>query len=297
MVAAYDRRADPANGDNAPIAIVCGGGSLPFAVADAAIRSGRRVVLFPLRGFANPQAVAPHPHHWVRIGQAGRFLRLAHAAGCRDVVLIGSVVRPTLVQLWPDYGALPLMPRVIGLFRGGDDRLLTGVADLLTEQGLRLVGAHEIAPEIAMPSGAIGRGVPNDRDRGDIVRGLALLQATGPFDIGQAAVVADGRVLAIEAAGGTDQMLAHLTDLRDSGRIRSPAGTGVLVKAPKPGQDHRIDLPTIGPQTIEGAARAGLAGIAVVAGSAIVAEPERIAAAADRAKLFVVGVGADGSVR
>jgi DUF1009 family protein len=296
MAAADDRRADPANADRAPLAIVCGGGSLPYAVAAAAVARGRQVLLFALHGFANPQAVAQHPHHWIRLGQGGRLVRLARQAGCRDMVMIGSIVRPTLLQLWPDYGALQWMPRMAGLFRGGDDRLLSGVAALLTEQGFRLVGAHEIAPEITMPQGAIGRGVPGDRDRSDIARGLALLQATGPFDIGQAVVVADGRVLAIEAAGGTDEMLAHLADLRERGRVRSPAGTGVLVKAPKPGQDRRVDLPSIGPQTVEGAARAGLAGIAVVAGSAVVAEPERIATAADRAKLFVVGIGADGSI-
>jgi DUF1009 family protein len=185
------------------------------------------------------------------------------------------------------------MPRLIGLFKGGDDRLLSGVATIMAERGFKLIGAHELAPEIAMPLGALGRNEPNARDLTDIERGLALLRATGPFDVGQAVVVADGRVLAIEAAGGTDAMLAHLSELRDNGRIRSSAGVGVLIKAPKPGQDRRIDLPSIGPQTVEGVARAGLAGIAIVAGSAVVAEPDRIAQAADSARVFVIGVGGD----
>jgi DUF1009 family protein len=141
-----------------------------------------------------------------------------------------------------------------------------------------------------MPEGTLGRERPGERDRSDIAKGLALLNASSPFDVGQAVVVADARVLAVEAAEGTDRMLARIVELRQSGRIAVASGRGVLVKAAKRGQDRRVDLPSIGPQTVEGAARAGLAGIAVVAGSTIVAEPERISATADRERLFVLGV-------
>jgi hypothetical protein len=144
-----------------------------------------------------------------------------------------------------------------------------------------------------MPRGNIGSRLPAERDRTDIARGLALLNATSPFDVGQAVIVADNHVLAVEGPEGTDQTLARVAELRRSGRIPTPRGVGVLVKAAKTGQDHRIDLPSIGPDTVERAAAAGLAGIAVVAGSTVVAEPERLAAAADRAKIFVVGVDAD----
>jgi DUF1009 family protein len=126
------------------------------------------------------------------------------------------------------------------------------------------------------------------------MRGLALLRATSPFDIGQAVIVAQNQVLAVEGPEGTDQALMRVAELRRSGRIRSPNGVGVLVKAAKVGQSHRIDLPSIGPQTVEGVARAGLAGIAVVAGTTIVADAERITAAADNAGVFVLGVDADG---
>jgi UDP-2,3-diacylglucosamine hydrolase len=174
------------------------------------------------------------------------------------------------------------------MFRGGDDHLLKGVAAVFEEHGFRLVGAHAVAPEILMPEGALGHERPNDRDRADIAKGLALLNAASPFDVGQAVVVADARVLAIEAAEGTDRMLARIAELRQSGRIAS--GRGVLVKAAKRNQDRRLDLPSIGPQTVEGAAQAGLAGIAVVAGRTILAEPAQIGATADRAGLFVLGV-------
>jgi UDP-2,3-diacylglucosamine hydrolase len=119
-----------------------------------------------------------------------------------------------------------------------------------------------------------------------------VLEATGPFDMGQAAIVADNHVLAVEAIEGTDAMLRRIAELRAQGRIAAPAGAGVLVKAPKPQQDRRFDLPAIGPRTVEEVARAGLAGIAVVAGGAVVAEPAAVATAADKAKVFVVGIKA-----
>ncbi len=273
-----------------PLAVICGGGSLPFAVADAVGKRGRRVVLFAIRGWADPQRVAAYPHHWAAFGQFGRFCRVARREGCRDVVFIGSVVRPAIWHIRPDFKMLRLLPRIFSLFRGGDDHLLLGVAAMFEEHGFRLIGAHEMAPEILMPAGPLGRDRPNDRDHVDIAKALALLNATSPFDVGQAAVVADQRVLAIEAAEGTDHMLARIAELRQSGRVEAASGRGVLVKAAKRGQDRRFDLPSIGPRTVEGAARAGLAGIAVVAGSTIVAEPAQIAKVADRERLFVFGV-------
>lgn len=275
-----------------PLAIVCGGGSLPFAVADAAKQRGRGVVLLALRGSADTERVAGYRHHWVAVSQVGTMCRLARRAGCRDLVFIGGVVRPTFRDFRPDVYTLPLLRRLIRLLRGGDGHLLSGVASMFEEQGFRVLGAHDVAPQILIPEGPVGRYQPDEADREDIVHGLAFLRATGPFDVGQAVVIARRRVLAVEAAEWTDIMLARLAELRSSGRIRAVGG--VLVKAPTPGQDRRMDLPTIGPHTVEGAARAGLNGLAVVAGSSIVAEPERIGAAADRANLFVVGV-ADGT--
>jgi DUF1009 family protein len=274
-----------------PIGIVSGGGSLPFAVADAAARQDRRAVLFALRGCADAEKVAAYPHHWIGLGQINRLCRLARHERCDDLVFIGTVVRPTLRQLRLDFGALALLPRLVAMFRGGDGHLLSGVTRLFEERGFKVVGAHEVAPEILMPEGMIGRFQPSESHLVDVALGLALLRAIGPFDVGQGTIVAGGHVLAVEAAEGTDEMLAQVAELRRKGRIRVPGG--VLVKAPKPGQDRRIDLPTIGPQTIAGAARAGLAGIAVVAGEAIMAEPAIVAAAADRARIFIVGMRPD----
>jgi hypothetical protein len=293
MMSAVRDATVPAPQADGPLAIIAGGGAIPIAVAQAVERSGRRVVLFPVRGWADPAAVAPYPHHWIAVAQAGRFQRLAKQEGCRDVVFIGTAIRPPLSSIRVDWGTLRLLPAIARAYRGGDDHLLSGIVRLFEEQGgFRVIGAHEVAPEILMPEGAVGNVVPTERDRADIARGLALLEATGPFDMGQAAVVADNHVLALEATEGTDSMLRRVADLRAAGRLATPAGVGVLVKAPKPQQDRRFDLPAIGPRTVEEAARAGLAGIAVVAGAALIAEPAAVAAAADRAKIFVVGVTA-----
>ena len=262
-------------------------------MADSVATRGRAVVLFPLRGAADPAEFDQRPHHWLYLGQSGKFLRLVRAAGCRDVVFIGSLVRPSLWQVRIDFTTLKFLPRVLSAFRGGDDHLLSNIARLFEQHGFRLLGAHEVAPEILVPEGTLGRVQAVERDRADIALGLDYLRATGPFDVGQAVVVAGKHVLAVEAAEGTDQMLARVAEMRANGRVRSASGSGVLVKAPKPGQDRRFDLPSIGPQTVDGVARAGLAGIAVVAGSTIVAEPALLYPAADRANIFVIGTPAE----
>jgi DUF1009 family protein len=285
-------RGPPQQGEG-PLAIVCGGGSLPLAVADLVAARGRRVVLFPLQGFADAAAVARYPHHWLRLGETARLRRVAQAEGCRDLVLIGAVVRPRLSQLRLDWLTVRYLPRFVRLFRGGDDHLLKGLAGIGEDIGFRLLGAHEVAPEILAGAGKLGQRAPSARDRADIARGLAVLAATGPFDIGQAVVVADNRVLALEAAEGTDRMLDHIAVLRREGRLGLPDKVGVLVKAPKPGQDTRLDLPSIGPKTVEGVIRAGLAGLAVQAGCTVVAEPQTVVARADEGGVFVAGVHAD----
>jgi len=281
---------DDGTAGQGPLAVICGSGSLPFAVADAVAGRGRRVVLFAIRGWADPQRVASYPHHWAALGQFGWFCRMARREGCRDVVFIGSLVRPAIWRIRPDFKTLLLLPRIVGLFRGGDNHLLSGVAKIFEEHGFRLVGAHEIAPDIVMPEGVLGHRQPNERDHADIAIGLALLHATSPFDVGQAVVVADQRVLAIEAAEGTDHMLARIAELRRDSRLHLPDKVGVLVKAPKVGQDRRFDLPSIGPGTVAAAAAAGLAGIAVEAKGAITADVQELVRAADAAGLFVVGI-------
>jgi DUF1009 family protein len=205
-------------------------------------------------------------------------------------LFIGTVLRPPITQLRLDWRTLLLLPRLVSSYRGGDDKLLSGVAAMAESGGLRVVGVKEVAPEVFVPEGILGRHRPSERDRADIARALTVIAALGPFDVGQAAVVANNNVLAVEAAEGTDRMLERIAELRRLGRVTAPLGTGVLVKAPKPGQDRRFDLPSIGPRTVENVARAGLAGLAVTAGSTMIAEADAVTAAADRAGIFLLGV-------
>jgi DUF1009 family protein len=275
--------------DDGPLGIICGGGAIPPAVAAAVQRRGRRVMLFALRGFVDAQAVAAYPHRWIAVGQFGRFRRLARAEGCRDLVLVGALVRPSIRQVRLDWATVVEMPRIIRAFRGGDDHLLTGIGRILEADGFRLLGAHEVAPDITAPLGPLGCHRPDAEATSDIARGFEMLAAMSPFDVGQAAVIGKGRVLAVEAAEGTDAMVQRVGALREAGRIGLPRGVGVLVKAPKQRQDRRFDLPSIGPETVLHAAHAGLAGIAVIAGGTIVAEPQRLIEAADSNGLFVLG--------
>jgi DUF1009 family protein len=275
-----------------PVGLIAAGGVMPFAVADSLIARGINPVLFALKGACDPAAVVRFRHHWISIGQFGRAEKLFRTENCRDLVFIGTLVRPALSEIRLDWGTLRVIGRVWAAFRGGDDHLLSGIGRILEQDGFRMVGIRDLAPDLLMPEGCLTRTVPDDNATADIARGREVLRALSPFDIGQAAVVIDGHVVGVEDIEGTDGLLARVALLRREGRIRANATRGVLVKAPKSGQDLRFDLPTIGPQTIEGAAAARLAGIAVVAGNTIVVEPQAMIGAADAAGLFVTGLPA-----
>lgn len=283
------RPSEPNAATPGPLAIVCGGGAFPLAVAAAAERAGRAVFMFPIRGFADP-AVTARPHEWIWLGAFGSLAAAIRRAGCRDVVIVGALTRPRLRDLRLDLTTLRLLPRLASLFRGGDDHLLSGVGAIFEEHGFRLHGAHEIAPGILVPGGRLGGKAMSPAMLADARTGWAALQAIGPLDIGQAVVVIGGHIVAVEAAEGTDLMLERVRDLRARGRIKAPAGTGVLVKAPKPQQDRRLDLPSVGTLTVEGAAAAGLGGVALEAGGVIAADLQAMVDAAERADLALFGL-------
>jgi DUF1009 family protein len=275
-----------------PVGLIAGGGVLPFAVADSLLARNITPVFFALKGVCDPVAVARFQHHWVPIGQLGRLTKLMHSENCRDLVFIGTLVRPALSEIRLDWGTLRAMRHILSSFRGGDDHLLTGIGRIFEQDGFRLLGIKDVAPDLLMPSGSLTRAVPDTNAEADIAKGREVLRALSPFDIGQATVVIDGHVVGVEDIEGTDGLLARVAHLRSEGRIRAKPGRGVLVKAPKSGQDLRFDLPTLGPRTIERAAAAQLAGIAIVAGNTIVAEPQLMIEAADTAGLFVTGLPA-----
>jgi DUF1009 family protein len=277
---------------SSPVGLIAAGGVMPFAVADSLIARGIDPVVFALKGACDSVSVQRFRHHWISVGQVGKAEKLFRAENCRDLVFIGSLVRPALSEIRLDWGTVRVIGRVWAAFRGGDDHLLSGIGRILEQDGFRMVGIKDVAPDLLMPAGCISRAAPDENAIADIARGREVLGALSPFDIGQAAIVIDGHVVGVEDIEGTDGLLARVARLRAEGRIRAKASRGVLVKAPKRGQDLRFDLPTMGPRTVEGAAAAQLAGIAIVAGNTIVVEPQVMIEAADAAGLFVTGVPA-----
>ena len=277
---------------SSPIGLIAAGGVMPFAVADSLIARGIDPVLFALRGACDPMGVERFRHHWISIGQLGKAAKLFRAENCRDLVFIGTLVRPALSEIRLDWGTLRVIGRIWAAFRGGDDHLLSGIGRILEQDGFRMVGIKDVAPDLLMPEGCLTLKSPDENAVADIAKGRDVLRALSRFDIGQAAVVIDGHVVGVEDIEGTDGLLARVARLRAEGRIRARTARGVLVKAPKSGQDLRFDLPTLGPRTVEGAAAANLAGIAIVAGNTIVIEPQAVIEAADAAGLFVTGLSA-----
>ena len=278
--------AGPDATQDGPLAVIAGGGTLPAALAAAAAAQGRAVHVIGIRGEADAK-ISRFPHTWLKWGEVGKLFATLEGLGCRDLVIIGSVSRPDLANVRFDFGAIKNLPFLLGLGVGGDDQVLSSVVRFLEGKGYRVCGAGEVAPELLAAEGIIGAKAPSPEDRADIETGFRVVSALGRLDVGQAAVVVKGRVLAVEAAEGTDAMLVRCAELRKGGRRRGLAG--VLVKAPKPGQEERVDLPTIGPDTVEMAARAGLAGIAVAAGRVLIADRDATIAAAGEHGLFLVG--------
>jgi DUF1009 family protein len=277
---------------SSPIGLVAGGGALPFAVAESLAARGIEPIFFALKGICDPEKVSRFRHHWISVGQIGKVVRLLRNENCRDLVFIGTLVRPALSEIRLDWGTVRAMKHILAAFRGGDDHLLSGVGRILERDGFRMVGIKDVAPDLLMPAGCLTRTAPDPSATADIAKGQDVLRALGPFDIGQAVVVIDGHVVGVEGIEGTDALLVRIAQLRAEGRIRAKPGRGVLVKTPKSGQDLRYDLPTLGPRTIENAATAGLAGVAVAAGNTLVAEPQALVNAADASGLFVVGLPA-----
>ena len=275
---------------SSPIGLVAGGGAMPFAVADSLVAHGIEPVLFALRGACDPVKVTRFRHHWISVGQYGRAISLFRAENCHDLLFIGTLVRPALSEIRLDWGTLRVIPRVLAAFRGGDDHLLSGIGGILERDGFRMVGIKDVVPDLLMPEGYLTRVAPSAGISADIALGREVLTALSPYDVGQAVVVIDGHVVGVEDIEGTDGLLSRVARLRNEGRIRAKPGSGVLVKAPKRGQDLRFDLPTVGPRTVEGAAAAGLAGIAVAAGNTVIAEPQAVIEAADASGIFVIGL-------
>ena len=272
------------------LGVIAGAGPLPLRVAAARRRRAEEVHVIRLAGMADPE-LEGFVGETAGIAEAGRIIRSLKAAGCDAVTLAGVVRRPDFRSLKPDWRGAALIPRIAAAAARGYGAMLSALVETLEGEGFIVVGADEAMCELLIAQGPLGRLAPGLGDLEDIAKGAAVIKALGPFDIGQGAVVAGGHVLAIEAAEGTDAMLDRCAALSDE--VRGGASGGVLVKRPKPQQELRVDLPTIGAETVRRAHKARLAGVAVEAGRALVIDSGEAAATADALGLFVYGFPGD----
>ena len=274
------------------LGIIAGGGALPASLARACEAAGAPYTVLRLSASAGEE-MDPFGGHEVGLGEVGKAVRLLKAEGCDAVVMAGVVRRPNFASLTPDWRGAALLPKVVAAARRGDGALLDVLVQTFEAEGFLVVGAEEVAGTLEADSGAIGALVPDERAWADMRKAADLVAALGPFDIGQGAVVRGGLVLAVEAAEGTDAMLERVAALPAEVKGFEPGeaqgARGVLLKRPKPGQELRVDLPTIGTRTVRRAAEARLAGIAVEAGLSLILDREAVAHAADEAGLFVYG--------
>lgn len=277
-----------------PLAIIAGRGDLPRLIAEECRRRGRPHYVVRLPGVDLGWADG-HPAISAVFEKPGRLFADLRKAGVGEVTFAGGIRRPELNPLRFDLKMLTLAPKVLAGLKAGDDSTLRLVAGIFEKEGLRLVGAHEILTSLAAPEGVLTtRARPSEADMKDARRARRIVRALGRVDVGQAAVVAQGICLGVESIQGTDALLTFVAETAQGFRPDATGGQGVLFKAPKPGQDWRLDLPAIGPATVERAAAAGLAGIAVEAGGVLLLDREGLVAAADAAGLFVLGLEAGG---
>lgn len=270
------------------LGIIAGGGELPVVLAEHMAATQRPYFVARIAPMAD-HALEKHPGAAHGLGAMGARMDAMREAGCDAVVLLGQVARPDLKTLQLDEVAMSMLPAILAAMPHGDDALLRAVLSEHEKAGFRVVGAEQAMSDLLAPPGAWGAIAPNAAQLADITKAAKVAAASGAFDIGQGVVVCDGLVLAVEAQEGTDAMLRRVAELPTTIRGTQQARRGVLLKRPKPIQERRIDLPTIGVRTIEGAANAGLVGVAVEAQGALAVRRADIIAAANRAGIFVYG--------
>lgn len=271
---------------DAPLGIIAGAGALPRLIAEA--QGTRPYIVCAFEGIA-PDWITAHPHVVVPFEKPGALFRALRERGVGRIVMAGGMSRPKLRPLHFDRTAMALASRILPLMGQGDDALLRGLAAVVEAEGFALVAAQTVVEGLLAPEGPLSARHATEAHRRDIERAAAIMAVLGPLDIGQAAVVEQGLCLGIETIQGTDALLDAVA--RTEPRLRAAPGgrAGVLYKAPKAGQDRRLDLPAIGVETIRRAAAAGLAGVAVAAGAVLLLDREAIVAEADRAGLFLHG--------
>ena len=267
------------------LGIVAGGGALPGQLMERCRETGRPFCVAALKGHALPDvcSVSDVPCLSVRMGEAGKAVRFFKEHGVQEVVMIGPVRRPSLLDLRPDWWTAKFLMK-IGFKAFGDDNLLSAVIRHVEAEGFKIVGIHELLPDIIATEGVFGKVSPDEQAEADIEHGIKIARGLGALDVGQSVVVQQGIVLGVEAVEGTDALIKRCKDLKREG----PGG--VLVKTKKPRQEQRADLPTVGMTTLLNAHEAGLRGIAVQAGKTLIVDRAALTAKADELGMFIVAV-------
>jgi DUF1009 family protein len=265
-----------------PLGVIAGGGSLPLRVVQAASAMGRPVHVVVLEGHGDPAAYVGQSHVTLRWGLAAQMLSWLKQHGVRQVVLAGTVARPSLLSLRPDAASMKLIGRIGRAAFNGDDSILRAVMKVLGEEGFEVLGAQALLTGLLPEAALLAGPMPDYVARADIARGLAVCHAMGAVDVGQAVIVQQGLVLGVEAIEGTDALILR------AGALKREGPAPILVKALKPTQSKLADLPTIGPKTVETARTAGLRGLAFQANGTILLERDATIAAAEAAGIFLL---------
>lgn len=265
------------------LGIIAGGGAIPQYLIETCQKLGRPFFVFCLEGQADAGLAADVPHTWLPLGAGGRLKALVAEHAISEIVMIGRVRRPSLLEIKPDWLALKVLTK-IGINMLGDDALLRAIGKAMEDEaGVRVIAVQDVFADVLTPEGQLGKVAADDNAHRDILRGIEVAKVLGRLDVGQSVIVQQGIVLGVEAIEGTDGLITRSAGLRRDGE------GGVLVKIAKPQQDNRYDLPTVGPDTIRKMAEAGLRGVALESGRSLLIERELTIALADDAGLFIVG--------
>lgn len=270
------------------LGIIAGGGSIPAMLIKYCRAKEINFVALAIEGNADKAFFCGEDfsYKWIRIGQAGSGFKYFSDERVTDVVMIGTIRRPSFFDLVPDLRTTAFFAK-IGAKALGDDGILRAIVSEIEKEGMHVKGIHEIMPELLIPQGLLTKHKPSKSDMVDINRGIEVAFALGKLDVGQSVVVQHGLVLGVEGIEGTDELIRRCKDYRRKG------DGGVLVKLRKPQQDMRVDLPTIGTKTIERAHESGLKGVIVHAGNGLIVDQDETVALADKYGMFIMGVVPD----
>jgi DUF1009 family protein len=273
------------------LGIIAGGGAAPRYLIEACQKMGRAFFIVCLQGQADKDLGDNLPHAWLPLGAAEKLKVLVAEQGIGEIVMIGRVRRPSLLEIKPDFLALKVLTK-IGINALGDDALLRSIGKAMEEEaGIKVIGVQDVFADLLTPGGTLGKIAPDEDAQKDIAHGIKVARMLGELDTGQSVIVQQGMVLGVEAIEGTDALIAR------SGNLRREGAGGVLIKIAKPQQDNRYDLPTIGPDTVIAAQKAGLRGIALEAGRSLLIEREKTIALANEAGIFISGCEIDSKTK